>query len=88
MIISAIFSINTSWKVNCYFYKIYGTKNIFDNISVQTIVCMIILFDKIPKKRRKNDNFSVQSIVYDYHNIQIKKIGDNFLSKVLCLWLF
>lgn len=35
------------------FYKIYVTKIDFDNISSQIILCMIILFDKIPKKKGK-----------------------------------
>lgn len=34
------------------FYKIYVTKIDFDNISSQIILCMIILIDKIPKKKK------------------------------------
>lgn len=50
-----------------------------------------LVFLRIIKIRKNDDDFSVQSIVYDYYNqirINQKKIGENFLSKVLCLWLF
>lgn len=35
------------------FYKIYVTKIDFDNISSQIILCMIILINKIPKKKKR-----------------------------------
>lgn len=40
---------------------------------------MIILFDKIQKERKKkNDNDSISSILYDYYDIQILKKLRNF----------